>query len=143
MSDLIQNESSQTRRRGAPEGNFNAFKHGFYSRRFRNGELDDLVKSPPEALHDEIDMLRIINRRVVDMAEEGKSPDEILEFYNFIALTSMRLSTLLRTQNLLEKSENTAGSLLSALEKVIEETLQKNKSVDNKADLPGEGSFDG
>ena len=88
-------------------------------------------------------MLRIINRRVVDMVDEGKSPDEILEFYNFIALTSLRLSTLLRTQNLLEKSENTADSLLSALEKVIEETLQKNKSADTTANLPGEGSFDG
>ena len=143
MSDPIQNENSQSRRRGAPEGNINALKHGFYSRRFRNGELEDLLKASPDALRDEIAMLRIINRRVVDMVDEGKSPDEILEFYNFIALTSLRLSTLLRTQNLLEKSENTAGSLLSALEKVIEETLQKNKSADTKANLPGEGSFDG
>jgi hypothetical protein len=50
MSDLDTTETTQARRRGAPEGNFNAFKHGFYSRRFRNGELDDLVKSPPEVL---------------------------------------------------------------------------------------------
>ncbi len=131
MSDLGDTENTQVRRRGAPEGNFNAFKHGFYSRRFRNGELDDLVKSSPEALHEEIDMLRIITRRVVDMAEEGKCPDEILEFYNFIALTTMRLSSLLRTQKLLEKSENTADTLLSALEKVIEETLRLYKRVDD------------
>ena len=124
-------ENTQARRRGAPEGNFNAFKHGFYSRRFRNGELDDLSKSPPEALHDEIDMLRIITRRVVDMAEEGKSPDEILEFYSFIALTTMRLSSLLRTQKLLEKSENTTDTLLSALEKVIQERLKPYQRVDD------------
>lgn len=125
MSDIDTNENPQPRRRGAPEGNLNALKHGFYSRRFRNGELDDLMRQPPEALQDEIAMLRIINRRVVDMAEEGKSADEILEFYNFIALTSMRLSTLLRTQKLLLTSDKTANDLLTALEKVIDETLAK------------------
>jgi len=126
MSDLNDNENPQPRRRGAPEGNINALKHGFYSRRFRNGELDDLIRQPPEALQDEIAMLRIINRRVVDMAEEGKSADEILGFYNFIALTSMRLSTLLRTQKLLlTTSGKTADTLLAALENVIEETLAK------------------
>ena len=125
MSDLDNNENPQPRRRGAPEGNLNALKHGFYSRRFRNGELDDLLRQPPEALQDEIAMLRIINRRVVDMAEEGKSADEILEFYNFIALTSMRLSTLLRTQKLLLTGDKTANDLLTALEKVIDETLVK------------------
>ncbi|MBA4420565.1 MAG: hypothetical protein C0391_05410 [Anaerolinea sp.] len=125
MSEPDINENPQPRRRGAPEGNLNALKHGFYSRRFRNGELDDLMRQPTEALQDEIAMLRIINRRVVDMAEEGKSADEILEFYNFIALTSMRLSTLLRTQKLLLTSDKTANDLLTALEKVIDETLAK------------------
>ena len=139
MSDLDTTETTQARRRGAPEGNINALKHGFYSRRFRNGELDDLIKSPPEALRGEIDMLRIITRRVVDMAEEGKGPDEILEFYNFIALTTMRLSSLLRTQKLLEKSENTSDTLLSALEKVINETLLKVKREDKPAGLLSEG----
>lgn len=123
MSDLNDIENPQPRRRGAPEGNINALKHGFYSRRFRNGELDDLLRQPPEALQDEIAMLRIINRRVVDMAEDGKSPDEILEFYNFIALTSMRLSTLLRTQKLLLKTDSAADDLLQALDKVIDETI--------------------
>jgi hypothetical protein len=65
------------------------------------------------------------------MAEEGKCPDEILEFYNFIALTTMRLSSLLRTQKLLEKSENPADTLLCALERVIEETLRPYKRVDD------------
>ena len=80
-------------------------------------------------------MLRIITRRVVDMAEEGKGPDEILEFYNFIALTTMRLSSLLRTQKLLEKSENTSDTLLSALEKVIKKPLPKVKREDKPAGL--------
>ncbi len=132
MSDPIQNENSQSRRRGAPEGNINALKHGFYSRRFRNGEVEDMVRQPPEALQDEIAMMRIINRRVVDMAEEGKSPDEILEYYSFIALTSLRLSTLLRTQKLLEKSDNPADTLGSALEKEIEERMQMYKQEESR-----------
>ena len=128
MSDSEEMENPQPRRRGAPDGNINALKHGFYSRRFRIGELEDLLSQPPEALQDEIAMLRIINRRVVDLAEDGKSTDEILEFYNFIALTSMRLSTLLRTQKLLlTASDSKADALMSALEKVIDEVTGKYK----------------
>jgi len=119
------NTTPQPRRRGAPEGNLNALKHGFYSRRFRRGELEDLACQPNGILQDEIDMLRIINRRVVDLAEEGKSADEILGFYNFIALTSLRLSTLLRTQKLLLEGPREGDALLAALEKVINETLDK------------------
>jgi hypothetical protein len=119
------NTTPQPRRRGAPEGNLNALKHGFYSRRFRSGELEDLAHQPDSMLQDEIDMLRIINRRVVDLAEEGKSADEILGFYSFIALTSLRLATLLRTQKLLLQGNRQGDALLVALDKVINETLEK------------------
>lgn len=130
MSDLDNTENPQPRRRGAPEGNINALKHGFYSRRFRNSELEDLLKQPAGELQDEIAMLRIMNRRVVDMAEEGKSTEEILEFYNFIALTSMRLSTLLRTQKLLlTEGPGKTDGVMAALEKVIDETLEKHRQA--------------
>lgn len=133
MTDIPMEGGPLPRRRGAPEGNTNALKHGFYSRRFRNGELEDLVRLPEGELKEEIAMLRVINRRVVDMAEDGASPDGILEFYHFISITCMRLSTLLRTQKDLLKGGSGADVLMQALDKVLEEFHERLQKAAGQA----------
>ena len=97
------------RKRGAPKGNLNALKHGFYSERFRTGEVDALVEIPKGNIQNEIAVLRVMTRRVAAMLEEGASPDDILEFYNLMGLMCTRISSLLRTERLLEVgSQNTS-----------------------------------
>ena len=55
---------------GAPKGNLNAIKHGFYSRRFRTGESQQLKSLAEPGLSDEIEMLRLVIRRVIDQIDE-------------------------------------------------------------------------
>ena len=109
-------KTSQPRKRGAPRGNINALKHGFYSKRFKNGEIEDLIRVDGTNVQDEIAMLRVITRRAADLSEEGLSPSEVLEFYNIIGTLCMRISTLLRTQKMLEGTQDPRAALMDSIE---------------------------
>jgi hypothetical protein len=52
--------------RGAPRGNQNALKHGFYTRHFDKVDLADLKTASFDGLNDEIAMLRLFMRRLID-----------------------------------------------------------------------------
>lgn len=104
-------EENAPGKRGAPKGNLNALKHGFYSERFRTGELDALVKIPKGSIQNEIAVLRVMTRRVAAMLEEGASPDEVFEFYKLMGLMCTRISSLLRTEKLLEVGSQNSSIL--------------------------------
>lgn len=54
--------------RGAPIGNKNALKHGFYSRQMRAVEKDDLSELVDAGLSNEIAILRILLRRAIEIS---------------------------------------------------------------------------
>jgi hypothetical protein len=89
------------RPRGAPPGNLNALKHGFYSRQFRKLETADLDTMHEEGLESEINLLRIVTRRVFDMAAEIATLDEGYALLSVLSDASLRLATILRTQSIL------------------------------------------
>ena len=88
-------------KRGAPKGNRNALKHGFYSRLFRSTELEQLRSLSTPGLTDEIEMLRLVIRRVVDQASEVQDLDQLLRYLSTLSHATAQLSRLLRTQRLL------------------------------------------
>jgi len=55
-----------SRSRGGQPGNANAVKHGFYSRKFRDLESQDLETALRDGLGDEIALMRVMIRRVFD-----------------------------------------------------------------------------
>jgi len=97
----MNSHESPPNRPGAPRGNTNALKHGFYSPRFRDNELEDLKALIEPGLTDEIAMLRIIIRRTVDRVDEIENLDQQLRFISTLSHASAQLSRLLRTQRLL------------------------------------------
>jgi len=104
------------RRRGAQLGNTNALKHGFYSRRFLKSEMDDLETTNYTGLRDEIAMLRVCIRRIIEWGVSIQDFPEALNFLRVVSLATASLSRLVRTQ------EAIAGSdMESALEKAIGE----------------------
>jgi hypothetical protein len=114
-------ESPTPKRRGAPSGNLNAIKHGFYSRRLMQGEIEDLLQMEPGSVKEEIAILRVITRRVAEMADDQMPPDQILEIYNAIGAMCMRISTLLRTEAMLGGSEDSVQTMISAIDSVVED----------------------
>jgi hypothetical protein len=113
---------SAKRRQGAQPGNRNALKHGFYASAFRAGELTDLDAILTEGVQDEITMLRVATRRVIEFIDEFTTPMEATATLGALGLAATRLATLLKTQKILEGSDqNTAAALSQALAEVIKE----------------------
>jgi len=96
---------STHRRPGAQPGNTNAVKHGLYSPRFPQLAAGDRGKVKYTGVRDEIDMLRMSIRRVVEMSEAIHSLPEALSYLRVLALASMSLSRLVRAQKLIADSE--------------------------------------
>ncbi len=109
-----------SKRRGGQPGNVNAVKHGFYSRRFRELEAEDLDAALQNGLGDEIDMMRVVIRRVFDYAsEEAGTLDSWTGALSALGAASTRLAGLLRTQKILGGSESdTVNALSLALSEV-------------------------
>ncbi len=89
--------SSPTRRRGAPIGNSNSFKHGFYSSHFKKRPPSADETTVLKSLADEIALIRVFAQRLIDdrltvarppLGLEGTStplpiPPSSLRFYAF------------------------------------------------------------
>ena len=112
------NSSEPKRGRGAPKGNLNALKHGFYSKRFRAGEIDDLLNVPVGSLNEEIAMLRVFTRRAAELVDAGEHPEALLPVYDFIGKMCMRLSNLMRTEKILEGRIDLAEELTQTIESI-------------------------
>jgi hypothetical protein len=111
------------RRAGGQPRNLNALKHGFYSRLYRAGEIEDLEETGAPSLSDEITMLRVLMRR---MFEQAMQDDPDLETWikctDMLGKTSHHLSALMRAQaNLAGQSQDVASALTEALAEVLKE----------------------
>lgn len=108
-------------KRGAPQGNLNALKYGFYSRQFRELENTDLTRVS-DGLKDEINMLRVLIRRMFALAsDEDGDLEQMAGCLNALGMASTRLANLLRTdQKLSVDRSEFAGSLNQALAETIQ-----------------------
>ncbi len=89
------------RRRGAPPGNTNALKHGFYSRAFREIDCHDLEQVTFQGLQDEITMLRVFIRRVTEISQSITTFPEAVSLLRVLSLASISLTRLLTTESVL------------------------------------------
>ena len=114
-----------TNKPGAPKGNLNALKHGFYSRLFRNSEDNDL---PDEvgSLEHEITLLRVMIRRTMQLAEGIDDLKEATHVLDALGAAAARLANLLRTQkSLVESRSHVADEISIAIQQVNQELRSK------------------
>ena len=111
-------------RRGAPRGNRNAFKHGFYTRTIPSSVVKEFETYTFNGLQDEIAALRLLNRSAIQRAFLHSEDD--LAFQDaarvVIGLT-VGLNATLRTQIELDLHGGSAfdNELKAALEAVRKE----------------------
>ena len=114
--------SSKKRKSGAQPGNANALRHGFYSRRFRNREQCDLENGLQAGLRDEISLLRVQIRRLVELAEGQTDLKEAIQTLTAIGLACTRLAGMLKAQRELGgDGSSDARALSEALNDVLKE----------------------
>ncbi len=117
-----ESSSMKKRRRGAQPGNLNALKHGFYSRQLQSGELSDLERVQGGNLQDEIDMLRVVMRRTLELSQEYETPQVMMNTLGALGLASVRIIRLMEAQkSLVEGSKDVARAISQALDEVMEE----------------------
>lgn len=92
--------SDEGRKRGGQAGNSNALKHGFYSRKFKTLENNDLdVLESNGKLQDEIMLLKVVIRRVWELASESATDlDSWIGALNVLGQAMTRQAGLLRVQ---------------------------------------------
>lgn len=94
------------RRRGAPIGNTNALKHGFYARKFKPTDLSGIEDFQFSGLDEEITMLRIYIRRVIEMGADVQDLPRVMALLHVISLATISLTRLIRTQHLVFSSQD-------------------------------------
>jgi hypothetical protein len=110
-----------TRTSGGQPGNLNAFKHGFYAKKYRPFEIADLTAYMNEGLQDEIALLRVIIRRVFEIANdhEIQDLDTWSRSLNTLGTASTRLAGLLKTQSII--SGGNGNDIVSVLSQALGE----------------------
>jgi uncharacterized protein YjcR len=126
--ELIPKEKMK-RKAGAPVGNVNAWKHGFYSRRFKALELCDLDTILQNNLDDEIALLRVMIRRVFEAADnEAETLDDWERALSTLGSASTRLANLIRAQHLTSGgSQNIEDLLAEAIGDAAHEISERYK----------------
>ncbi len=84
---------------GGQPGNLNALKRGFYSKQYQKRELTALEEA--ENLQEEIGRMRVVTRRLLDMARGCKDMKELVSVLNTLGLASTRVAGLMKTQKFL------------------------------------------
>ena len=128
---------SPPKKRGAPLGNKNALKHGFYARQYKPVDQQDLDSLPSFSLTDEIDLVRVNIRRLLDSGQTVSTFSETLDLVRALTLATANLTRLMRTHNELrhlntdyhrpapaEKSE--LSQRLEELKKALAEKSSRN-----------------
>jgi hypothetical protein len=114
--------------RGAPKGNLNALKHGFYSRLFRSDEAADLVDDTSASLEHEITLLRVMIRRTMELADGIDDLREATRVLDALGAAAGRLSNLLRTQKSLNQGHSLwADEISIAIQQVNSELRKKHE----------------
>ena len=111
---------TEPQKRGAPQGNLNALKHGLYSRQFHEPEKED-TNQLTRSLQEEINLLRKLNRRIEKLtSEESYDLKELGYLIDLNGKTSCRISTLLLAEQKLNAARSEqAGILNQALDETI------------------------
>jgi hypothetical protein len=116
-----------TNTRGAPKGNLNALKHGFYSRLFHTGESSELTDGQTTSLEHEITLLRVMIRRTMELADGIDDLREATRVLDALGAAAGRLANLLRAQkSLADSHSHLADEISIAIQQVNAELRRKN-----------------
>jgi hypothetical protein len=111
-----------SKNRGAPRGNLNALKNGFYSRLFRLNETSDLNEDDSTSLEHEITLLRVMMRRTMELADGIDDLNQATRVLDALGAAAGRLANLLRAQkSLSEKHSQLADEISIAIQQVNSE----------------------
>jgi hypothetical protein len=112
--------------RGAPRGNQNALKHGFYTRHFDKVDLADLKTASFDGLNDEITILRVFMRRLIERYQSSDDLSTALAVVRALSIASFSLARLVHIQYTMVPSA--ADELRQAVKQVLASIEQEREA---------------
>ena len=101
---------------GAPPGNTNALKHGFYSNSFTHAEMERLDKGVLGEFDDEEALLHVlIGRTAVSMKDLKMTHDEHVVALRAVSLAIGRIESLHRSRKVIYDNQTTLDKALDEL----------------------------
>jgi hypothetical protein len=126
-------------RRGAPLGNMNNFKHGFYSRRLKKRDLSGVESTDVAGLVEEIALIRVFTRRLVESFNPDAGFYEHADILRILCVASAAITRVIRAQYLI--SSTGAGmddEIAEAIRQVNAELVAKSSPL--VQEIPTEGT---
>jgi hypothetical protein len=120
-----------------PEGT--PSRSGFYSPGFIPDEVQDLSCTQPDKLDDEIDMLRIVTRRAVEIMETDLPLKDLINCYRVIGQMCRSVASLMRANKSLQETTNPREDLFEALAESAQKFLEERK-LEKGMSAPNAGS---
>lgn len=126
-ADASPDPESETsaRRRGAPLGNTNAIKHGYYARKLREVEAGELHEFDFSGVREEALILRYFIRRLVEQSSAQNDLTQAESQLRVISHAVASLARILTTQEVLAESEDRRRRSSLQLNSRISDLLQQ------------------
>jgi hypothetical protein len=96
--------TSPPRRRGAPPGNLNNFKHGFYSRRLKKRDLTGVESTDISGLAEEIALIRVYTRRLIESFDPNGDFYQHADLLRILCVASSAITRIIRAQCLISST---------------------------------------
>jgi hypothetical protein len=96
--------TSPPRRRGAPLGNLNNFKHGFYSRRLKKRDLTGVESTDISGLAEEIALIRIYTRCLIESFDPNGDFHQHADLLRILCVASSAITRIIRAQYLISST---------------------------------------
>ncbi len=127
------NQQENKRKRGAPRGNQNALKHGYYSKTFRASEKRDLEKID-QTLISELNVLRVIGRRIMEQLRSQSIDSETLTAYiNTMLKITLSIAKIYNIQSIIDsRSHNVGNELSEIINQITNELTQGNTPTEEQ-----------
>jgi hypothetical protein len=92
-------------------------KQGYYARRFNAAEIQDLQTDTTGSLKDEIELMRVLIRRLFDITcEEAATLDDWIKVVGTLGSAASRLARMLVVNRQLESGDDPVREIKDALE---------------------------
>ncbi len=119
------------KKRGGQPGNRNALKHGFYARAFRPADLRDLNRHNFSDLQDEIIMLRVFIRHVLELGSTIEDFNQAIILLRVLTLASVGLTRLFRVRHLISGRSDDLTLAFNQLLSDVNRELKEPPSAPN------------
>jgi hypothetical protein len=109
------------RQPGAPAGNKNALKHGFYSHSFKRSDLKRLERNVQGELKDEAELLQLLIDYTVSSMNDGNEKmthDRYVVALRAVSLALGRVESIRRSQKTMYDNQTTIQQALDELDSI-------------------------